>query len=261
LQSATTLVQFPTGLVAAALSFAVLPPLTAAANAGDTAGFKRTLALGFRLGLLLMTPAMVGLIALRTPVVALLFQHGACHTGCTYMNALALQNYAYQLPFLALDQLLIAAFYARKNTIVPVVVGVVAIGLWALVAVPFTPTIGMPALAFANTTLNSGHAVILFVLLTITIGNLGLRELWAGLWRIALASVAMGGVIWGLLALLPLWAPTIFTLDSLRGQALTVVAAGLPATLIYFALVSLLGVQEIRMLGGIIRARLGGRRG
>jgi putative peptidoglycan lipid II flippase len=261
LQSATTLVQFPTGLVAAALSFAVLPPLTAAANAGDTAGFKRTLALGFRLGLLLMTPAMVGLIALRTPVVALLFQHGACHTGCTYMNALALQNYAYQLPFLALDQLLIAAFYARKNTIVPVVVGVVAIGLWALVAVPFTPTIGMPALAFANTTLNSGHAVILFVLLTITIGNLGLRELWAGLWRIALASAAMGAVIWGLLALLPLWAPTIFTLDSLRGQALTVVAAGLPATLIYFALVSLLGVQEIRMLGGIIRARLGGRRG
>ncbi len=261
LQSATTLVQFPTGLVAAALSFAVLPPLTAAANAGDTAGFKRTLALGFRLGLLLMTPAMVGLIALRTPVVALLFQHGACHASCTDLNALALQNYAYQLPFLALDQLLIAAFYARKNTIVPVVVSVVSIGLWALVAVPFTPRIGMPVLAFANSTLNSGHAIILFVLLTITIGNLGLRELWGGLWRIALASAAMGGVIWGLLALLPQWAPTVFTLDSLRGQALTVVAAGLPAALIYFALVSLLGVQEIRMLGGIIRARLGGRRG
>ena len=46
------------------------------------------------------------------------------------MNALALTNYAYQLPFLALDQLLIAAFYARKNTITPVVVGVVSIGLW-----------------------------------------------------------------------------------------------------------------------------------
>jgi putative peptidoglycan lipid II flippase len=247
--------------VAAALSFAVLPPLTAAANANDNAGFKRTLALGFRLGLLLMTPAMVGLIALRTPVVALLFQHGACHAGCTYMNALALQNYAYQLPFLALDQLLIAAFYARKNTIVPVVVGVVAIGLWALVAVPFAPTIGMPALAFANATLNTGHAIILFVLLTITIGNLGVRELWAGLWRIALSSVAMGAVIWELLIVLPQWAPGVFTLTTLRGQALTVVAAGLPATLLYFALVSLLGVQEIRMLGGIIRARLGGRRG
>lgn len=261
LQSATTLVQFPTGLVAAALSFAVLPPLTAAANAGDTAGFKRTLALGFRLGLLLMTPAMVGLIALRYPITALLFQHGACHTGCTYMNALALQNYAYQLPFLAIDQLLIAAYYARKNTITPVVVSIVCIGLWALVAVPFTPRVGMPVLAFANTTLNSGHAIILFVLLTIALGNLGLRELWAGLWRIALASAAMGALIVGLLTLLPQWAPAIFTLNGLRGQALTVLAAGIPAALLYFALVSLLGVQEVRMLGGILRARLGGRRG
>ncbi|HEY8324704.1 MAG TPA: lipid II flippase MurJ [Ktedonobacterales bacterium] len=260
LQSATTLVQFPTGLVAAALSFAVLPPLTAAANAGDTAGFKRTLALGFRLGLLLMTPAMVGLIALRYPVTALLFQHGACQTGCTYMNALALQNYAYQLPFLALDQLLIAAYYARKNTITPVVVGVVAIGIWALVAVPFTPRIGMPALALANSALNSGHAIILFVLLTITIGNLGVRELWAGLWRIALASAAMGALIVGLLTLLPQVAPAVFTLNGLRGQALTVLAAGIPAALLYFTLVSLLGVQEVRMLGGIIRARLGRRR-
>jgi len=33
-----------------------------------------------------------------------------------------------------------------------------------------------------------------------------------------------------------------------------------PAALLYFALISLFGVQEIRLLGGIIRARLGGRR-
>ena len=261
LRSATTLIQFPTGLVAAALSFAVLPPLTAAANAGDMTSFKRTLALGFRLGLLLMTPAMVGLIMLRYPITALLFQHGACHTGCTYMNALALQNFAYQLPFLALDQLLIAAYYARKNTITPVVIGVVAIGIWALVAVPFTPRVGMPALALANSALNSGHAIILFILLTFAIGNLGARELWAGLWRIALASAAMGALLWGLLTMLPQWAPTVFTLAGLRGEALTVLAAGIPAALLYFALVSLLGVREVRMLGGIIRARLGNRRG
>lgn len=261
MQSATTLVQFPTGLVAAALTFAVLPPLTAAASASDGVAFKRTLTLGFRLGLLLMFPAMIGLIALRTPIVALLFQHGACTIDCTDINALALQNYAYQLPFLALDQLLIAAFYARKNTLTPVVVGVISIGLWALIAVPFAPRIGMPALAFASATLNSVHAVILFALLTRALGDLGLRELWAGLWRIALASTAMGALIWGLLLALPAWAPTFFTLDSLQGEALTVAAVGVPAALLYFALVLLLGVREARLLADIIRARLGLRRG
>ena len=261
LQSATTLIQFPTGLVVAALSFAVLPPLASAANNNDMPGFKRTLALGFRLGLLLMTPAMVGLIAMGAPITALLFQHGACHTSCTDLNTLALTNYAYQLPFLALDQMLIAAFYARKNTITPVVVGVVSIGVWALVAVPFTPRIGMPALAFANAALNSSHAIILFVLLTMAIGSLGMRDLWSGVWRIALASALMGGVIVGLLRLLPSLAPTIFTLDGVRGQLATVLAVGAPAAALYFLVVTLLGMNEVRMLGGIVRARLGGRRG
>jgi putative peptidoglycan lipid II flippase len=261
LQSATTLVQFPTGLVVAALSFAVLPPLAAAANNGDMAGFKRTLALGFRLGLLLMTPAMVGLIALGRPIAALLLQHGACHAGCTYLNTLALTNYAYQLPFLALDQMLIAAYYARKNTITPVAVGVVAIGVWALVAVPFTLRVGMPALAFANTALNSSHAMILFVLLTLAIGGLGLRELWGGVWRIALASALMGGVILGLLRLLPVLAPSLFNLDGLRDQLATVLAIGIPAAALYFLAISLLGMNEVRTLGAIVRARLGGRRG
>ena len=260
LQSATTLVQFPTGLVAAALSFAVLPPLTDAANRNDTADFKRTLILGFRLGLLLMIPACVGLIALRTPIMALLFQHGTCDAGCTVRNALALQNYAYQLPFLALDQLLIAAFYARKNTIIPVVVGVISIGFWALVAVPFATTIGLPAIALANAALNSGHAIILLGLLTLAIGNLGWRELSNGLARIVLAAIAMGLVCWGGLVLLPHLSAHLFTLDNLRGQALTVILVGGVASVVYFALVAALRVEEVGMLSGIVRARLGGRK-
>src|SRR6266581_7167632 len=72
---ATTLIQFPVGLVAAALSFAVLPTLTEHVRAGNTERFKETLLLGFRIGLLLMIPAAAGLIVLREPIVDLLFQH------------------------------------------------------------------------------------------------------------------------------------------------------------------------------------------
>ena len=86
----------------------------------------------------------------------------------------------------------------------------------------------MPALAFANATLNSSHAIILFVLLTMAIGDLGMRELWAGVWRIALASAVMGGMIVGLLRHAAPLAPSVFTLDSLRGQVATVLAVGVP---------------------------------
>ncbi len=75
MRAATTLIQFPVGLVAAALSFAVLPTLSAHAREGDMERFKATLLLGFRIGLLLMIPAAAGLIILRVPIVDLLFMH------------------------------------------------------------------------------------------------------------------------------------------------------------------------------------------
>lgn len=262
LQSATTLIQFPTGLVAAALSFAVLPSLTAAANAGDMDEFKRILALGFRLGLLLMVPATVGLIVLRYPIVELLFQHGTCQAanGCTLRNALALQNYAYQLPFLALDQLLIAAFYARKNTLVPAVIGVLSIGFYLAIALPFAGTIGMPAIAFANAALNTGHALVLLVLLIRAIGTLGQRELLLGGARIGAAALAMGLVTAGLLALLPQVAPAAFAGSRLSPLLLLLVAGGLGSA-VYFGAALALRVDEVHLLRNIIRARLGGARG
>lgn len=260
LLTGTTLVQFPVGLVTAALSFAVLPLLTAAASRDDLHDFKRTLVQGIRLGLLLMVPAMVGLIALRTPILTLLFEHGLCGSGCTTRNALALQNYAPALPFIALDQLLIAAFYARKNTLTPNIVGAVSIGFYLLIALPFGLTIGLPALAFADTAKNTSHALILFVLLTLAIGDLGMRHLVDGVGRIVVAAAAMGVVCVVAVALLPSQLPELFGLAHTPGRALTLVVAGALGVAVYFGLVTLLRVEEVRLIGGIVRSRLGGRK-
>jgi putative peptidoglycan lipid II flippase len=259
--SATTLIQFPVGLVSAALSFAVLPLLAASASARDAAGFKRTLVLGFRLGLLLMVPAMVGLLVLRVPIMALLFQHGTCDRGCTDRNVLAVQNMAYQLPFIAIDQMLIAAYYARKNTIVPTLAGVGSIACYALVAVPFATTIGLPAIAFANAVQNSSHALILFVLLSLTIGDLGLGSLAGGVGRIGAAALGMAAICWGVLTLLPRAGGALFAPGRLLGELLTVALAGGIGLAAYFALAALLRVEEMRLMGGVLRARLGGARG
>src|SRR4051812_30001726 len=73
---ATTLIQFPLGLVAAAVSFAVLPTLSRQASARDDTAFRTTLAMGMKVVLLLVLPAAAGLAVLSTPLVAALFQHG-----------------------------------------------------------------------------------------------------------------------------------------------------------------------------------------
>ncbi len=254
---ATTLIQFPVGLVAAALSFAVLPTLSTHVREGNNERFKQTLLLGFRLGLLLMIPAMVGLLTLRTPITYLLFAHKKYGTAGADFTALALQNYAYQLPFIALDQLLIAAFYARKNTKTPVIIGVVAIVFYLIVALPFYKSIGMPALAFANTVQNSMHAIILLFLLRRVMGALHFRTSLPTILKICVAAAAMGLVTWG--ALMLLGHVSLFSLQHLRGQLLTVIVAGIVAITVYVGAVLLLKVEEVHLLKGAIMAKLGKR--
>ncbi len=252
---ATTLIQFPVGLVAAALSFAVLPTLSEHVREGNNERFKQTLLLGFRVGLLLMVPAMVGLFALRTPITYLLFAHHKFGTSGADLTALALQNYAYQLPFLALDQLLIAAFYARKDTKTPVIIGVVSIFFYLIVALPFYRTIGVPALAFANTLQNSMHAIILLILLRRVMGALHIRTTFPVILKICLAAALMGLTTWLTLELLS--HVSFFSLQHLVGQFLTVIVAGGVAVVVYVGAVLLLKVEEIHLLKGAVMAKLG----
>ena len=113
-------------------AFAVLPTLARAA--GRPGEFAGTLAFGVRLALLAMVPATVALLLLREPVVRLLFQRGAFGPDDTLLTASAFLWYAPQMPFWAVDQLLIFAFYARKDTVRPVLVGVLGTLLYLAVA-------------------------------------------------------------------------------------------------------------------------------
>ena len=253
----TTLIQFPAGLVATALSVAVLPTLTEHARAIDNERFKKTLLLGFRLGLLLMIPAAAGLMVLGLPIVSLLYQHGRFTAHNAQLTSLALALYAFQLPFVAIDQLLLSAFYARKNTITPVIVGFVCYGSYLAVALPFWQTVGMPALVVANTVQNSLHAVILLVLLRMAIGPLRLREIISAFLKISAATIAMVAVAWGLQVLFG--HIRLFSLNHLTGQFLTVLVSGLIAVGVYVSGVLLLRVEEVGMMKGIVMAKLGRR--
>ena len=119
---ATTLTQFPQGLVATAISIAILPTLSRQAalmTAAARAAFRDTLGLGLRLAITLILPATAALFVLATPVIALLFEHGAFTAADTQITATALRLYLPGLPFAALDLLLVYAFYARQDTLTP----------------------------------------------------------------------------------------------------------------------------------------------
>lgn len=246
---ATTLIQFPLGLVASAVSLAVLPILSRQSVAAEETAFRTTLAMGLKVVLLLILPATAGLAALSGPIVQLLFERGAFGATDSVETAAALLFYLPGLPAAAIDQVLIFAFYARKNTLTPNLIQGAAIGFYLLAALPllFLTQLGFLALVLGNSVQWIGHALITYWLLSRTV-PLGGQRLGESTAKGVLASLAMAGVIVGLNLLLA----------NLPALIRLIIAGGLGA-LIYLGACAALRIEALDFFLGALRARLARR--
>jgi putative peptidoglycan lipid II flippase len=254
---ATTLVQFPLGLVSVAISLAILPTLSRLASATQPTvvdEFMYTLAAGLKMVLVLILPAVIGLFVLAEPVVGLVFQHGAFTSLDTQQTALALRIYLLGTTFAAVDLPLVYAFYARKNTLTPAMVGVSGVGLYLAAAlVPtFFRELRMTDLVLANSIQLTGHALVMLWLAG-RIGSLRGR----GLGRTALKALAASLVMGGLAFASAQWLLARFPNQALLSEVMVVGGAGLVGLLAYGALVRLLRIEEVTMLTVLLRRRLG----
>ncbi len=253
MSNATVLTQFPIGIAVAGLSYAILPTISADAAFNRMADFKGTLASGMRLVLFLTIPAAIGYLALATPICALVFQHHKVTGGETHQTALALIGYAIQIPFVGLDQLLIFSFYARKNTVTPMLVGVLGVGVYVVTALILLPRLHILGLALANTTQNSVHALILLALLLGAIGSLRGTHLVRGVGKTLVAAGAMAIVV-GLLS----WVlQSEFSSGHLLVRALQVLVPMALGAALYLGVAGLLDSDELRIFRRMLAQRLG----
>ncbi len=254
---ATTLIQFPQGLVATAISLAILPTLSRQAAAQSLTAFKDTLGLGLRLAAALILPAAVGLFVLALPIIALILEHGAFTPTDTAITALALRLYLLGLPFAALDLLLVYAFYARQDTLTPALVGVLSLLVYMAVAVGLHPHMGLFSLMAADSVKHVTHALVSGWLLHRRLGGLGGQRLLSTLLHTGVASALMGGV----LALLAAPLGTAFSGAGLLGEILIVSLAGGAGLLVFLMAAFTLKIEELRWIAGLIRQKLLAKQG
>ena len=250
---ATTLVQLPHGMVAVAISLAVLPTLSRLSASGDREGFAGTLGFGLRLVLTLIVPATVGLFVLAEPVVSLLFEHGKFTAYDTYWTASALRLYMLGLVFAALDWPLNYAFYARQNTLTPALVGILSVGVYLAVALLLLRPLGMLGLVLADSAKHGCHAVTMLVLTKRQLADRSALRLVHTAIKAVLATAVMAAVI-----VFALWIINrSMDATAIVGRVAAVaIPAGLGA-LCYLFLISRMRVEEIGLLREVVGRRLG----
>ena len=124
---ADRLMEFPSGMLGAALGTILLPSL-AKYHAGQKLDeYSRLLDWGLRLTLLLAAPAAVALAIIAVPLIATLFHHGAFAADDVFKTRDALVAYSVGLLGLILVKVLAPGFYARQNVRTPVKIGVVTL--------------------------------------------------------------------------------------------------------------------------------------
>ena len=146
---ADRLMEFPSGMLGAALGTILLPSLSKHHASANHDEYSRLLDWGLRLTLLLAAPAALGLAILAVPLIATLFFHGAFTVEDALRTREALVAYTVGLTGMILVKVLAPGFYARQNVKTPVRIALISLGATQLMNLMFIGWLGHAGLALS----------------------------------------------------------------------------------------------------------------
>ena len=220
---ADRLMEFPAGLLGAALGTILLPSLTRSHATDDHAEFSALLDWGLRLTLMLTLPAALALAMLAVPLISTLFQHGAFGANDVLQSRSALVAYSVGLVGLILVKILAPGFYARQNIKTPVKIALITLAATQLMNVAFIGWLRHAGLALSIGLASCLNAALLLRGLRAG-GAYVPRKGWATfVVKIAIALVVMGLALWFLTGPDDAW---LTATSTARVARLAIVVAG-----------------------------------
>jgi len=195
--AADRLYQLPLGVVGIAIGVVLLPDLSRRLAAQDDDGARHALSRAGEVSLALTIPSAVALVVIPLPLVSVLFQRGALTADDSAAIAMAVAIYGLGLPSFVLQKILQPLFFARGDTRSPFRYALVAMVVNVVLAIGLTPWLGWLAPALA-TTLAGWTMVALLAVGARPFGDVARFDarFRTRIWRICLAALVMGVVLW-----------------------------------------------------------------
>jgi putative peptidoglycan lipid II flippase len=187
------LMYLPIGLFGVSIATAALPDVSRHATNGDDAAIRRAVSTAMRLMLMLNVPAMIGLIVLAEPIVALLYQRGQFTDADTQATAAALRFYAPGLIGYSIVRIASPTFYSLGNSRTPVIVSVASVSVNLILNILLVRAgMGFRGLALGTAIAALFNALTLLWLLRDRLQGIDGRRVMIAFVKISGAAVVMG---------------------------------------------------------------------
>ncbi len=251
---ANRLMELPLGVFTLAVTTVVFPLIAGHAARGDFVGFASAYQKGVGLILAITVPAAAGIILMREPILATLFQWGAFDVSDTRSTLPVLTVFALSLPFYSLAAHQTRGFYALKDMATPVRIAGMGFLVNLALSLILMRHFGATGLALANLISVTIQTALLQLRLTRRLPGMGLDRQARDLGKVILATCGMAAMVFGAMALLEARAPEGRWSDILAVGVVIPMAVG-----VYALLAWLLRLEGRREMETLLRRLAGAR--
>ncbi len=186
------LTQLPLAVFGIALATAALPKMSKEVASNDMEKFKNTVAFSLRNISTVMIPATVGFLVLARPIVRILFQRGEFTAYSTNITTSVLIFYSLGLLSFAGIKILVGAYYSMGDTRTPAKTAAISLGVNLVLNLILMWPLKIGGLALATSIAATGNLIILYVILSRRIGDIGIKRITLSFMRVCISSVIMG---------------------------------------------------------------------
>lgn len=196
---ANRLMELPLGLFTVALTTVFFPELSKSTSSGNHAQFRDSFYRATRFVLAINIASAAGIIILRYPLIATLFQHGKFTAESVMEMTPITAVFALTLPWYSLSAIATKAFHAQKEMKTPmkIAIGSVIINIVLSFGVLFFD-LGVVGLAWANFISGGFQAITLMILLLVKNEYLRQGKLMLACAKMAVACAIMSSITYGL---------------------------------------------------------------
>lgn len=248
MEYANTLYTIISGVFVLSVANVVFPELSRLSARREEAQLGESLKGTLRVMLFFLAPMTAGLCVMARPQVRLLYEWGEWSEGSTALTAGALALLSLGMVAYGLQIILSRAYYADQRGKMPLVSGLVGVGVNLVLCALLSPSMGVSGLALASSLSSLCGALVLLVPLSRRYGLL--RGEGGELLRTALATAAMTAVVWFLRAALEARMGA-----SLVSRVVVMMLPTLAGVVVFFALAWLLRVRALRDLKELLKKK------